>query len=144
MCRGCMLCILPVRVSAGRHRGLCLQQSKVLIGRSSFVEEETTAARDETNELAVHPSSDVYGAGPVRLNVDTSDYFPEGWDDYEAPAGGVDEELHGELSGGEEIEKIAQSSPLKPSVQEVDEHNVTHLPYCGVGAVIVLGAVDER
>ena len=92
-------------------------------------EEETTAARDEAHELAVHPSSDVYGAGPMSLNVDTSDYFPEGWEDYEAPAGGVDEELHGELSGGEEIEKIAQSTPLKPSAQEVDEHNVTHLPY---------------
>ena len=92
-------------------------------------EEETTAARDEANELAAHPSSDVYGAGPMSLNIDTSDYFPEGWGDYEAPAGGVDEELHGELSGGEEIEKIAQSSPLKPSAQEVDERNVTHLPY---------------
>ena len=65
----------------------------------------------------------------MSLNVDTSDYFPEGWEDYEAPGEGVGEELHGELSGGEEIEKIAQSTPLKPSAQEVDEHNVTHLPY---------------
>ena len=45
-------------------------------------EEETTAARDEANELAAHPSSDVYGAGPMSLNIDTSDYFPEGWGDY--------------------------------------------------------------
>lgn len=61
----------------------------------------TTAPCEETRKLGARQSSDVYGAGPMGLDIDKSGYFSEGWEDHEA------------------IERIAQSSA------EVDEHNVT-------------------